>query len=144
MMQAVRGGETILVVEDDPLVASHIAEVLLDLEFCVAGCASTGSEAIAISAQERPTLALVDIRLSGPMDGIEVAQVLRHRFGISSIFLSGQRDERTVARAREAGSLGFLQKPFRPSQAYAAIDRALLVMASSDREERDKIDPFCL
>src|SRR5712691_5426328 len=59
----------ILVVEDDTLVSSYIAEVLVTLEFAVIGCASSGPEAIGLAERDLPDLALVDIRLSGPMDG---------------------------------------------------------------------------
>ena len=115
----------ILVVEDDALVSSYIAEVLVTLEFAVIGCASSGPEAIGLAERHLPDLALVDIRLSGPMDGIEVAQLLRERFDVPSIFLSGIRDDQTIERARAAGPLGFLQKPFLPSQVFDVIDRAL-------------------
>jgi len=115
----------ILVVEDDALVSSYIAEVLVTLEFAVIGCASSGPEAIGLAERDLPDLALLDIRLSGPMDGIEVAQLLRERFDVPTIFLSGIRDDRTIERARAAGPLGFLQKPFLPSQVFDMIDRAL-------------------
>ena len=115
----------ILVVEDDVLVSSYIAEVLVTLGFAVIGCASSGPETISLAERDLPDLALVDIRLSGPMDGIEVAQLLRERFDVPSIFLSGIRDDQTIERARAAGPLGFLQKPFLPSQVFDMIDRAL-------------------
>jgi CheY-like chemotaxis protein len=114
----------ILVVEDEALVSSYIAEVLVTLEFAVIGCASSGPEAIGLAERDLPDLALVDIHLSGPMDGIEVAQLLRERFDVPSIFLSGIRDDQTIERARAAGPLGFLQKPFLPSQVFDVIDRA--------------------
>ncbi len=114
----------ILVVEDEALVSSYIAEVLVTLEFAVIGCASSGPEAIGLAERDLPDLALVDIHLSGPMDGIEVAHLLRERFDVPSIFLSGIRDDQTIERARAAGPLGFLQKPFLPSQVFDVIDRA--------------------
>jgi DNA-binding NarL/FixJ family response regulator len=116
---------SILVVEDDALVSSYIDQVLVQLEFSVTGRASSGPEAIGLAEQNRPDLALVDIRLSGPMDGIKVAQLLLERFGVPSIFLSGICDDQTIERALAVSSLGFLQKPFLPSQVFDAIDRAL-------------------
>jgi len=116
---------SILVVEDDALVSSYIDQVLVQLEFSVIGRASSGPEAIGLAERNRPDLALVDIRLSGPMDGIKVAQLLHERFGVPSIFLSGIGDDQTIERALTVSSLGFLQKPFLPSQVFDAIDRAL-------------------
>lgn len=116
---------TILIVEDDPLVACTIKEVLNESGYTVAGIASSGAEAISLANADRPRLALIDIRLAGPMDGVEVACVLREQLDIPAIFLSGLTDPRTVARARYARPLGFLRKPFRPSQVFNAIERAL-------------------
>jgi two-component system, response regulator PdtaR len=118
------GTDSILIVEDDALLSGHICEVLAELEFVVAGCASSGAEALAVVEQSLPALALVDIHLRGPMDGIELAQLLRERFGVRSIFLSGIRDDQIIERARAAYPLGFLSKPFRPSQVFNAISRS--------------------
>jgi two-component system, response regulator PdtaR len=134
VMQTTCNGGCILVVEDDALLSGLISEVLGELDFLVAGCASSGAEAMAFAELNPPALAIVDIHLSGGMDGIELARLLRERLGVPSIFLSGIRDDRTIERARAAGALGFLHKPFRPSQLFDAITRAL-----TDPE----IDPFC-
>ena len=116
---------SILIVEDEALVASCIEEVLGELGFRLAGIAASGPEAIALTAENHPALALVDIRLTGPIDGIEVACRLRDEFGVPSIFLTGLADADTVQRAETAQPLGFLPKPFRPSQVFNAIQRAL-------------------
>jgi CheY-like chemotaxis protein len=116
---------SILVVEDDALVASYIQEVLQESGFAIAGVASSGPEAMSLADESRPDLALVDIKLAGPMDGIEVARLMRSRFAVHSIFLSATSDPDTMARAKAAGPLGFLEKPFRPSQVFNALQRAL-------------------
>ena len=116
---------TILVVEDEALIASYIRDVLEESGFVVAGMASSAPEALSLADEHRPTLALVDIRLAGPMDGVEVAQSLRERFNVATIFLSGIDDPDTIGRAKVAGPLGFLKKPFRPSQVFNALERAL-------------------
>ena len=56
--------------------------------FVIAGIASSGIEALTVAGETRPDLALVDIKIAGPMDGVEVALLLRSRFGVRSIFLS--------------------------------------------------------
>jgi two-component system, response regulator PdtaR len=116
---------SILVVDDDALVASYIQEVLEESGFAIAGVASSGPEAMSLASNTRPELALVDIKLAGPMDGIEVARLMRSRFNVLSIFLSGICDPETMERAKTAGPLGFLEKPFRPSQVFNALQRAL-------------------
>jgi two-component system, response regulator PdtaR len=115
----------LLLVEDEALVASYIRDVLEESGFVVAGVASSGPEAISLASERPVDLALVDIKLAGPMDGIEVARLLRERFAVSSIFLSGIHDPETMERAKVASPLGFLQKPFRPSQVFNALEKAL-------------------
>ncbi|HWK44345.1 MAG TPA: response regulator [Stellaceae bacterium] len=115
----------ILIVEDDAMVATYIAEVLVESGFEVSGVASTGAEALMIAGIDGAHLALVDIKLSGPMDGIEVARELRTQHSIGAIFLSGLDDPAILQRAAVAQPLGFLQKPFLPSQVFNAINRAL-------------------
>ena len=115
----------ILIVEDEALVASYIKEVLEESGFLVAGVASTGAEALSLAEEMRPRLALVDIRLPGPADGVEVARALRERFAVPAIFLTGLTDAGTVKRAEVARPLGILKKPFRPSQVFNAIEEAL-------------------
>lgn len=114
----------ILVAEDEPLIASCIRNVLENSGYVVS-VASTGAEALSLAAIEPPDLALVDIRLAGPMNGIEVACRLREQFSVPAIFLSGLLDPRIVEHAQAAHPLDFLQKPFRPSQVFNAIERAL-------------------
>jgi two-component system, response regulator PdtaR len=116
---------SILIVEDEALVASYIEEVLAESGFRVAGIAASGPEALSLAEATRPRLALVDIRLTGPIDGIELACQLRQKFALPAIFLSGLADEETTHRAQLAEPLGFLRKPFRPSQVFNAIERAL-------------------
>jgi CheY-like chemotaxis protein len=118
-------GNKILIVEDEPLIGSYIAHVLKEFSFSITGCSSSGTEAIALAEQHKPRLAVVDIQISGNMDGIEVAKALRDRFGIPTIFLSGIKDSETIERARALGSPEILRKPFLPSELLDAVERAL-------------------
>jgi DNA-binding response OmpR family regulator len=68
-------------------------------------------------------LAIVDVMLSGPMDGIALAGELRARHrDIGVIFVSGSGDAETRARIAAARPIAFLQKPFRPSELQALIE----------------------
>ena len=116
---------SILIVEDEALIASYIEEVLAESGFRIAGIAASGTEALSLAAAERPSLALVDIRLTGSIDGIDLACRLRERFEVPAIFLSGAIDAQTMRRAQTAKPLGFLSKPFRPSQVFNTIEQAL-------------------
>ena len=116
---------SVLIVEDETLVASFIEAVLGISGFRVAGIASSGPQALVLAAETRPALALVDIRLNGPLDGAELACVLRERLAIPAIFLSGLIDREIMQRAKAARPLAFIAKPLSPSQLFNAIERAL-------------------
>ena len=116
---------SVLIIEDEALVATLIADVLTESGFRVVGVASTGTEALSIARDHGADVALVDIKLSGPMDGIEVARQIRQIHGIGTIFISGTDDPEVIERAAIAQPYSFLQKPFLPSQVYKALDRAL-------------------
>ena len=122
---------SILIVEDEALIASYIREVLEESGFTISGVASTGVEALTLVGDCVPDLALVDIKLAGPMDGIEVATLIRSRFNVRSIFLTAVADPEIINRAKDAAPLGYLEKPFRPSQVFNALERALDQMAAS-------------
>jgi len=115
----------ILIVEDDPLVASCINEFLTEAEFHVAGVASSASEALSLLDHDKPDLALIDINLTGPLDGIDLACLIRSKINAPTIFLSGLADAQTRLRAEAARPLAFLQKPFQPSKLFNAIQGAL-------------------
>lgn len=116
---------TILIVEDEALVATSIGDMLEELGFTVTGIAASGREALALVAEQKPRLALIDIRLAGAVDGIELASELRNEHGIPAIFLSGAVGPETAVRAQAAQPLGMMQKPFRPSEIFNAIERAM-------------------
>ena len=94
--------------------------------FRVVGIAGSGPEALVLAAETRPALALVDIRLNGPLDGTELACLLRRQAGDTGDFhCSGSVDREILQRANAARPLGFVAKPFAPSQVFNAIERAL-------------------
>lgn len=78
----------VLVVEDETIVAMYLTDMLEELSYEVCGVAANAADALKIAERERPALALVDIGLAGPQDGIETAQALRERFAVGSIFMS--------------------------------------------------------
>jgi DNA-binding NarL/FixJ family response regulator len=126
----------VLVVEDEALVGAYIADVLNETGFEVIGIASTGREALTIARDCGADIALVDITLTGPLDGIEVACFIRQLYGIGTIFLSGASDPEIVARAEQASPYGFLRKPFRPGQMYNMLTQAL-----ARRAEQQAVTP---
>src|SRR5438477_12786703 len=98
----------LLIVEDDVLLASALQELLCDSGFEVVGTAGSAATALLLAKDQHPTLALIDICLVGPIDGIELACRLRDEYRIATIFLSGLADPETRGRARMPEPVGFL------------------------------------
>src|SRR5690242_20515623 len=115
----------ILVVEDESLLAEDIQDRLKGIGYDVVALAYTGEEALAQAALVRPDLALMDIRLKGQTDGIETARVLRERFNVPVIYLTGEADDTTLERAKSTEPLGYLLKPIEEKRLYSTIEIAL-------------------
>jgi CheY-like chemotaxis protein len=122
----------ILIVEDEPLIRLAISVSLEGAGFDVVGTADTGPAALEAAFRHRPSIVLIDITLRGPLDGIETAQLLEQRFGVSILFITGQVDQASKARAFAATSpRGYLCKPFTVEQLTDAVRDALDPEASA-------------
>jgi len=98
----------VLIVEDEPLIATSILWELVDAGHEVVGPAATLAEAEFLASEGLPDLALVDINLSERGDGVLLARRLKAA-GVPSIFVTGQVHE--ARQARDA-ALGLVLKPF--------------------------------
>jgi CheY-like chemotaxis protein len=103
---------SILIVEDDFIVAKVIEKSLIDLGYSIAGLAATAEDAIAIARRERPDLVLMDIRLQGKMDGIEASENIHSTLDIPVVFLTAFSDQKTFERALVTAPYGYIIKPF--------------------------------
>lgn len=126
----------ILVVEDEAVIALDLQSLLEEFGHEVVGTASRGDDALRVAAETRPDLALLDIRIGGRLDGIEVACRLRRDYDIPTLFLSAFADEETVGRAKRAEPVGFLLKPVDPRALRTTLETALYVR----RVTRQKLD----
>jgi DNA-binding response OmpR family regulator len=115
----------ILIVEDEAIVALELKYRLTKLGYDVCGTASTGSKAIQIAENYKPDLALMDVQIKGSLNGIEVASLLKDKFGIPSIFLSAFSDELTKQQMANICDFEHLQKPFEASELKNAIERMI-------------------
>ncbi|MDW6020261.1 response regulator [Mesorhizobium sp. BAC0120] len=114
----------ILVVEDDFLIATDMESALTEAGFEVA-VAGSAEQALAIAASDRPSLVVMDIRLSGALDGIDAALELFRRYGLRSVFATAHSDPAAQARAAPAQPLGWLVKPYTSASLVAVVRTAL-------------------
>jgi len=142
-LQHVAGhGAKVLVVEDEHLVALDIRLRLTRMGFAPE-VAFTGADAVLKASEEPYDLILMDVRLRGPMDGIDAARTIRSTHDIPVIYLTAYADEATVERARLTEPYGYLLKPFHDRELEATIQIALQRHSSERlRSERQQLQRF--
>jgi CheY-like chemotaxis protein len=111
----------ILLVEDEPLIALDLENILERLGHVVVGVAETRDEAVQLAADEGPDAALVDIKLRDGFTGIEVARQLSEDFGLYCAFVTGNPEQVTASGAV------IVAKPY----SVAAIDAVLQGMGQA-------------
>jgi CheY-like chemotaxis protein len=131
---------TILVVEDEGIVAQEIKSRLEKSGYSVCAVAHDGKTAITHAENKRPDLVLMDIRLKGEMDGIEAAGLIRDRFNLPVVYLTAYTDPATLARAKVMEPFGYVVKPFETRSLLVSIEIALHRHRSeSERIYREKL-----
>jgi PAS domain S-box-containing protein len=128
--------ESVLVVEDDFIVAKVIEKNLLELGYSVAGLAATGDDAVIKAGSEQPDLVLMDIYLQGGMDGITAAGKISSSFDIPVVFLTAFSDQPTFERALVTSPYGYIVKPFSRTTLATTI-RVALNKKQSDQKKTD-------
>ena len=116
---------SILVVEDEQIVAKDIAARLQRRGYLVVGIASTAQEAIEGAGTHLPDLVLMDIMLKGDVDGIAAADQIRDLYDIPVVYLTAFADDQTLARAKVTDAFGYILKPFEERELTITIDMAL-------------------
>src|SRR5215470_8695069 len=116
---------TILVVEDETIVAKDIQCSLQRLGYHVPSTATSGEEAIRKAGELKPDLVLMDIVLKGRMDGVETAQHLQHQFDVPVVYLTAYADHQTLDRVKTTTPAGYMLKPFQPNELRTTIELAL-------------------
>ena len=115
----------IMIVEDERIVAADLEDKLVALGYNVCGQAYSGSQALSMAEKQHPDLVLMDIKLEGPMDGIETANLIKDRHGIPVIYVTAFSDEHILQRAKVAEPFGYLLKPIQLRELRSNIEMAL-------------------
>jgi signal transduction histidine kinase len=124
---------SILIVEDESIVALDLQNQLRLMGHTVSGVADSGREAVRMAEGTQPDLVLMDIQLQGVMDGVEAARELRARLDIPVVFLTACADEGMLERVKATQAFGYLLKPFEERALQVTIEIALYKHATEQQ-----------
>ena len=128
----------ILIVEDEIITAMDLAAQLGEMGYLVVDTVTNSQEAIQKAELFRPDLILMDIVLSGELDGINVAEHIQD-LDIPVVYLSAYTDDSTVERALKTSPYGYLPKPYQIDELYSTLETALQ-QHKAEIERIEKID----
>jgi two-component system, LytTR family, response regulator LytT len=112
----------IAIVEDEMIIAESIFRSLKSLSYNAIEPVANYTSALEIINIEKPDLVLIDIRLSGSKDGIDLANEINSIFSIPFIFLTSNSDPLTIERAKHTHPAAYLLKPFSKADLYSTIE----------------------
>ncbi len=116
---------TVVIAEDESIVRLDLKEILTERGLKVVGEASRGDEAIELVKDHSPDLVILDIKMPG-MDGIKAAEEISNLKSKPAIlFLTAFSQRDLIERARDAGAMAYLIKPFQENELLPAIEIAL-------------------
>src|SRR6478672_1076054 len=115
----------IVIAEDEPVARLDLGQMLEILGHEVVGEAGDGRTAVDLAREVTPDLVIMDIKMPGEIDGLGAASLLAEERVAPVLLLTAYSDQEFIDRAREAGVMGYLVKPYNENQLAPAIEVAL-------------------
>lgn len=115
----------ILVVEDDPIIAEDIKEMLSSVNYSVVSIAYDKDDAIAAISELRPDFVLLDINLEGKYEGFDIANHINATIKVPFLYLTSYSSKEIVEKAKQTLPMGYIVKPFNEKELYTSIEIAL-------------------
>src|SRR5215217_1786943 len=129
-------GRTVVVAEDEALIRMDLAEMLADEGYDVVGQAADGQQAVELAERERPDLVILDVKMP-VLDGIAAAERIAAQRIAPVVMLTAFSQRDLVERARDAGAMAYLVKPFTRSDLVPAIEMAVSRFAEVQQLEAE-------
>lgn len=129
----------VVIAEDEALIRLDLAEMLGDLGYDVVGQAADGEHALALVEELRPDLVLMDVKMPR-LDGIAAAERIARDRVAPVVMLTAFSQRELVERARDAGAMAYLVKPFSESDLTPAIEMAVSRFAELQQLEAEVAD----
>ena len=119
-----RTARRVLVAEDDALIRLDLVECLSEEGYPVVGEAGDGEQAVELAERLRPDIVIMDVKMP-KMDGIEAASIIAERRIAPVVILTAFSQRELVERARDAGAMAYLVKPFGRRDLVPAVELAV-------------------
>jgi response regulator NasT len=129
----------VVIAEDEALIRLDLAEMLRDEGYQVVGEACDGQEAVDLAESLRPDLVIMDVKMPR-RDGIDAAAEIAAKRIAPIVILTAFSQRDLVEKARDAGAMAYLVKPFSISDLIPAIEVALSRFAEITELEREVAD----
>ena len=137
------GGEAprrrVVIAEDEALIRMDLAEMLVEEGYDVVGEAPDGEVAITMAEEHRPDLVILDVQMPR-LDGISAAERIASQRIAPVVILTAFGQRELVERARDAGAMAYLVKPFSKSDLVPAIEMAVSRYAEVQMLEAEVAD----
>jgi response regulator NasT len=114
----------VVIAEDEAIIRLDLKETLEEEGYEVVGETGRGDEAVELVKQHRPDLAILDVKMPG-MDGLEAASAITAEKDAAVLILTAFSQRDLIEKARDAGALAYLVKPFQKSELIPAVEVAL-------------------
>jgi len=114
----------VIIADDESIIRMDLREMLTNLGYLVIGEVGDGRSAVNLARELRPDVVIMDIKMPG-MDGIDAAQVLTEERVSPVLLLTAYSQQELIERAKDAGVVGYIVKPFRESDLAPAIEVAV-------------------
>ncbi|AQX16727.1 transcriptional regulator [Tessaracoccus lapidicaptus] len=115
---------TVIVAEDEALIRLDLVELLTEEGYEVVGEAGDGEEAVKLARELEPDLVIMDVKMP-KMDGITAAEIIAEERIAPIVMLTAFSQRDLVERARDAGAMAYVVKPFGASDVIPAIEIAM-------------------
>jgi len=124
----------ILIGEDEVLIAEYLADILNSFEYDDVEIAHNKNEIIDKVKSYEPDLALLDIRMEGKYDGIEIGEYITENLDIPIIYITAHSDKEIVQKALKTKPSAYIIKPFTEMDVFSAVEIAINSMAKKEVE----------
>jgi response regulator NasT len=130
---------TVVVAEDEVLIRMDLAEMLTEEGYSVVGQAGDGAAAVELVEEHRPDLVILDVKMP-VLDGIAAAERIAAARIAPVVILTAFSQRDLVERARDAGAMAYLVKPFTRNDLVPAIEMAVSRFAELTQLESEVAD----